>query len=481
MSDARSRRRFAAGSGSLAIIGYLNTSVLKRTSFLSSLSYRSKLRSSLIHIARLQFVLSLLPVLAIYASGGVKLVQFTTSGQGSCYVFTTAAKHTGVISSYNYASGVADYVVTAALGNLRVDGSPSTVGVLGPDSESRSDWYAVRGSAVLVGIASKCTCDDGGSQAWKTLYAATPIEGGPETLPNVNTTIADGVAVATTWQESADGSFVLNQELYDGDLCGGTGSRLMCATKGKFDLGVATVEYQASSGGLAPGAVSVSDVSDAQASFTPNKEFYDTIRMWYSSMNSTRPMTRSKSNRAPPLLQWMSRGGGGLSVSLADAGIEVMNILLMTQALSITQLMSTSTCTTTSLGNGSVMTMSSYTIVVLVVLGTISLLCGIGASILTYLDDKDPTRLSVCSRIHTDTAVMIQATSQSAFISTQLSNMCNAEPVDIWNVLDRKAAIGEDVSGLDDEVGHITIGTAKTIRPLQLGRRYAGTTRRVSF
>ncbi|TPX64070.1 hypothetical protein SpCBS45565_g06177 [Spizellomyces sp. 'palustris'] len=468
-------RRISVGKGSLTVVGYLHTGVLARSSFLSSLSYRSELRKKLTYIAWLQILLESLHVLAIVAGVGAKLQDSIDVSTSICYIPALDGSPRGIvrIPGYEYATGASEYTTSAAMGHARVDGYPFSVGVIGPTLTGYGGQYAVHGTSLLMTVNSTCSCGAGTARGWSNLYADAQLEGGPIALPNVNLHSEGGVALATVPQTIPDG-VILNQELYDGDLCGGSTSRLMCAVNVKITVGEADIQYSATGTGISPAVVGVGEVTDTGIPFALTDDFIVLLSDWYTTMNDTMPLSRTVPNSVPPLLSWMSSSDGGLSLSLGEPGMDMLNIMLMKQAMSITGAVSVSTCTVTTSGNGSAVELGRASIVILATLGITTLACGMALYFVAYQDDKVPSRLALCSRVHFDLAAMMQVSSQSDHLRTKLANMCNAESPDIWNALDHHASIGETIHTLEDEVGHITVGTAKTIRPLEFGRRYAG-------
>ncbi|KNC96057.1 hypothetical protein, variant [Spizellomyces punctatus DAOM BR117] len=471
-----SGRRISVGKGSLTVVGYLHTGVLQRSSFLSSLSYRSELRKKLTYIAWLQILLESLHVLAIVAGVGANLQDSVDVRTSVCYIPAVDGSPRGItrIPGYEYATGATEYTTSTAMGHTRVDGYPFSVGVIGPTLTGFGADYVVHGTSLLMSVNSTCFCGAGTASEWRNLYADAQLEAGPIALPNVNLHVEGGVTLATVPQPMAEGLYILNQELYDGDLCGGSISRLMCAVKAEITVGQAAIQYSASSNGISPAVVGVGEITDTGIPVVPNDDFVVVLSDWYTTMNDTKPLSRTAPNAVPPLLSWLSSSDGGLSLSLGEPGMDMLNIMLMKQALSITGAVAVSTCTVTTSGSGSAVLLGKSSIVILATLGIATLTCGMGLYFMAYQDDKVPSRLALCSRVHFDLAAMIQVSSQSDHLRLKLANMCNAESPDIWNALDHHSSIGETIHTLDDEVGHITVGTAKTIRPLQFGRRYAG-------
>ncbi|KAI8816345.1 uncharacterized protein EV422DRAFT_546356 [Fimicolochytrium jonesii] len=478
-----SMEQLAKGQGSLAVLGYIHCPTLKRMGFLSKLSYRSLLRTRLLWISWVQVLLLGLHVLAIVAGTGITLEESTVTEAASCYVPATTGASRGSVTgiSVSYVSGAASYVTSSSMGHMKIDGYAQSIGILGPEVDGYSGAFSVSGKAVLMLMNSTCQCGVGSIRSWQMMHddAGTGTNLTTSDLPNVNRQAGYGVALASTFTPKYDASgrpesFVLNQELFDGEICGGGPSRLQCLTISGLSVGTATVEYMASKAGIAPAMKGVTTITDSHTSYPPPDDFASVVMAWQRALNSTEIMTRLKANSAPPLLSWMSRDGG-LSIALGSVGIDMLNMMLFRQGYALTAAVTVDSCEVKTAGSGSKVTTSGATMSILLVLMGATFSAGIIAVYRAWRSDRDPTRMGICGRIHDDIAILMQACSQSEYLTRKLESMCNAETPEIWSALDNsKFAIGESISTIDEEVGHITIGSAKMIRPLQIGRRYAG-------
>ncbi|KAI9097263.1 hypothetical protein DFS34DRAFT_115832 [Phlyctochytrium arcticum] len=440
---AWSRRMFATGTGSLAIIGYLNASAISRPMFLSSLSFRSKLRRTLTPVAYVQLIMIFLPILAIIGSTGTRLSTTTIHTKSNCFVIDRSGftREQPLDVSYDYVNGVADYFTSKGMGQMRADGFDQTIAVLGPETDTNAQWFRVRGFATCTLMRTTCHCGSGSRAAWKDLYKDAGITEyeEPPNRPNVNTEGTGGIYIATTIATLAavsnstnKNSGLLNQELYDGDICGGKSSRLMCTTFSTLRKGIATVEYAASVGGVAPSAVLVSDIEVSDEPFVAGSTTWKLLLSWFNLFNTTQPLSRFRMSRPPPLLQWLSQTGSGLSALMAEEGMEMFNVLLVTQALSISQNYAVETCDVTERGSGSFLTLSSFPRTILFVLGGVTLVLGITAYVVARYDDQLLCKLPLNQNL---------SETGSIFLETLPPPTCGMHWTRMWHSVRRSAQL----------------------------------------
>ncbi|KAJ3273631.1 hypothetical protein HDV01_004240 [Terramyces sp. JEL0728] len=458
---------------------YLRQHTLKKMEMVRSLSLNSPCRAALQHVTRLYMFLDLMNVMALLVNIGIYTDSMRSQGSFvNCLVYDpNPSLINRDFPTVAYAMGVAQSSFSSSIGSMRADMAAGTLGnsstfIMIPSLiDAAQDHQIIIGEGHSMNISTSCICVSTGdfptfnmftnlnssiySSMTTLLQTMFPSQG----MINFISTVGANVQVSTV--------------LSGFNICSnGVAIVPLCSTEiSNYNISIIDVEIitDGTSASIAPITATINsyiapgNISNIQYALGSLMEGY----------LSSSLLPKQGSGKINPLLKWATTDLQQISLSRISYGMEVLVSYLIRVGIQRTFRPKGEKCPTTLLSSlQTTMYLSSTSMIIGYVMSVVLITLGVLQFYVLglWLRRSDPVYPAL--RLFTEKQYFVAMINSSAAIE-DVDDLCNAENYKIWQASDKKLRMGEDLGTVDDpEMGTITLGKPKLIRPFQNGRNY---------
>ncbi|KAJ3267743.1 hypothetical protein HDV01_004289 [Terramyces sp. JEL0728] len=458
---------------------FLQCTTIEKFQYIKSLSLNSVSRRLLERATILFILLDFMNLFSFATAIGVYSDSLRSTGQKvKCLNLVEEGDFTDKeFPTLNYAMGCAKYSFAQAIGDFRSDFINNGLNqnfsqfLMSPILlDSVNDHQQITGNGHAVKIISNCMCinvDDYekfqlftglDSSIFANLYSAYQ-----------NTTPVYGL---TSYAARKSNSIEITSSLAGPTVCSGNliTNMPICMTK-LYDYAKATIAIEVTSDGT-PASITTSNATLVQQLAAGNLDwlYFAVTRI---ITNETLILPRQSTGVINPLLKWTTTDMEGVTPSLINSGMEILFGHVIKVGMQRTFKPKGELC------NSEIISTQYATLYIALpsyIFGQIM------SGIIIFLSLLE---IGVCAMWYREEAPItpaIRLATEKGYFSLMVNNcavfenaddLCNSENFTIWQGLDKRVRVGEDMATIGDPmVGNIIISKPKLVRPLVNGRYY---------
>jgi len=463
---------------SMAVCGFAQTPSYLKWSYSNELSLNSSVRKSLNKLSYIWLLVEFLKLLTPFPatalrsevvkadSGNTPCIEFNQQGQPSDRQWPT----------FEVEAGVAELIFGNSIGELRSQMDVNiTRAVTGPQLIGAvNDGDTLAGKGFVANLLTHCRCTTGNASTNFEKLGVTPsrVQDFMNKVNYVDAT-TDNLAIVNMLENLGD-SINITAALIHSPLCGGFGVKQYPVCKTTIDEHMeAIIEVQYMTDGTpASIAQAQSHVREVTKKANIDRWLYQSLVNIYQGDLTVQYLPATVPGMLAPLMYWTSPDLIAIDMSMVEAGLETLYVIMMRGAIQRSYGHDGSTCIRNAEVEGvATMTMQSYGVTAAVVALVLQLIASF-FSLFMFV----PWLMSDCP-----SGPAIRAVKDNIYFTTLLADsnfsdhirgLCNAPSYAIWQGLDIVVRVGESIESVEEEVGHITMDKPKLVRPMVNGRKY---------